>query len=538
MSSSVSIDIAALEGAISALTSLASKIESERMRICSGTPCPVPSLSDGAVAAVATWLSDQEPELSTRLDLARLLDTEGAGVATYTTDADTLANTQQMLGRELADRVNDVSYDTDADDLEALSEILAGRVSDQLVMSAMFQDLEPQGTAHAITILEQNHWGGSGQDGAPLDLAMTLRSGLATASKEPSFPAETYGADMVRWFTAPMLSDDEQDWMMEHDMSSMKGASLLAFMMRDVDYDPDFLTGAADTLDTFEQQMKDSDFGEAAYWYNHNGYSAFNEGEEMTYADPMAEMMRAMSRQPEVGLDFFSGAERRDFYFDKRDWSNDGYDGIAAVADRASTDPATVRDNPEMAALIASQFVDQTADSEGFNAEDARAAADSVGHLLKSYMPSMAASLDAGGEDRDPKLHDPPLDIIGFGEMTNMPVFYRNDLASMTGVAMSSQDGMTSMAEGVSDYRQTQILAVADRLYDDRTTWMPAPSCSRFSRTTPSCAGSPPGSPVRPRSTTPTAPTSSDRLSSTCSAKARRRCRSRSRAPTSWSVRA
>ena len=34
MSSSVSIDIPALEGAISALTSLASKIESQRNRVC------------------------------------------------------------------------------------------------------------------------------------------------------------------------------------------------------------------------------------------------------------------------------------------------------------------------------------------------------------------------------------------------------------------------------------------------------------------------------------------------------------------------
>ena len=42
-------------------------------------------------------------------------------------------------------------------------------------------------------------------------------------------------------------------------------------------------------------------------WYGHNGYSPFNESEDVTYADPMAEMMRAMSRQPEVGYDFITG---------------------------------------------------------------------------------------------------------------------------------------------------------------------------------------------------------------------------------------
>ena len=37
----------------------------------------------------------------------------------------------------------------------------------------------------------------------------------------------------------------------------------------------------------------------------------------------------------------------------------------------------------------------------------------------------------------------------------------------MTGVAMSNQDGMTSIAEGVADYRQTQLYAIADQLEDD-----------------------------------------------------------------------
>ena len=37
----------------------------------------------------------------------------------------------------------------------------------------------------------------------------------------------------------------------------------------------------------------------------------------------------------------------------------------------------------------------------------------------------------------------------------------------MTGVAMSTEDGMVDMAEGVANYRQTQVNALADRLVDD-----------------------------------------------------------------------
>ena len=47
-----------------------------------------------------------------------------------------------------------------------------------------------------------------------------------------------------------------------------------------------------------------------------------------------------------------------------------------------------------------------------------------------------------------------------------MPKFFRGDLASMTGVAMSTEDGMASLAGGVSDYRQTQINALASDLAD------------------------------------------------------------------------
>ena len=466
MSSSVSIDISALEGAISALTELASSIESQRNRVVSGTPCPVPSLSDGTIAAVASWLTDQEPELSTRLDLARLLDTHGAGVATYTTDADTLANTQQMLGHQLAERVNDISYDTDPETLKMLNEILGNRATDVQVMSSMYQELEPQGTVRAMSMLEQNLRFSGDQDQNALDLAETLREGLATASHDPYFPSD-FGKELTRWMVAPLLSQDEQEWAGEHGIEFGAGASMLAFMMRDVDYGPEFLKSAADELAYFEKQSAEGGYQTASEWYYRTGFSPLDGDQELgNNVDPMAEMMRAMSRQPEVGYDFIREEGNADYFFDKRDWSLDGYDGISALADRVSTDPDIYRAHPEEAATIASQFVDWTADSPGFNAEDAKPASDSVSHLLSSYMPSMAAALDGGGEDNDPRTLPANLDLPGYGQLDHMPEFFRPDLVSMTGVAMSTEDGMAELAGGVADYRQTQITAVADLMSD------------------------------------------------------------------------
>ena len=56
------------------------------------------------------------------------------------------------------------------------------------------------------------------------------------------------------------------------------------------------------------------------------------------------------------------------------------------------------------------------------------------------------------------------LELPGYGELENMPEFFRPDLVNMTGVAMSTENGMANLAGGVADYRQTQLTDVADRL--------------------------------------------------------------------------
>ena len=295
-----------------------------------------------------------------------------------------------------------------------------------------------------------------------------MREGLATASNDPSFSGESYANELMQLFIAPMHTDEQQEWASENELSSNAGASLMAFLMKDVNYSPEFLTGAADKVDEFERLAEDGPMGDASSWYYHTGISQFNESENAEAADPMAEMMRALSRQPEVGYDFITEGDRADFYFDKRDWSQDEYDGIAALADRVSTDPDVYGAHPEGAALVAAQFVDLTSNSEGFNAEDAKGASDSVAHLLSTYMPSTAAAMDGGGGDAgNAQNHPGGLNVIGFGQMDHMPQFYREDLVNMTGVAMSTEDGMVDMAGGVANYRQTQINTLADQLADD-----------------------------------------------------------------------
>ena len=303
-------------------------------------------------------------------------------------------------------------------------------------------------------------------DGSALDLAKTMREAWPPHRTTPASPG-SHANEPMQPFIAPMHTDEQQEWASDNNLSSNAGASLMAFLMKDVDYSPEFLTGAANKLDEFERLAEDG-MGDANQRYYHTGISQFNESEGAEAADPMAEMMRALSRQPEVGYDFITEGGRADFYFDKRDWSQDEYDGIAALADRVSTDPDVYGAHPEGAALVAAQFVDLTSNSEGFNAEDAKGASDSVAHLLSTYMPSTAAAMDGGGGDAgDAQNHPGGLNVIGFGQMDHMPQFYREDLVNMTGVAMSTEDGMVDMAGGVANYRQTQINTLADQSADD-----------------------------------------------------------------------
>ena len=86
----------------------------------------------------------------------------------------------------MAERVNDVSYDTDDEDLDELNEILGRRVNDPDVMSAMYEDLEPEGTARALTVLEMQQ--GMYGDGSALDLAKTMRRVWPRPRTTPASP--------------------------------------------------------------------------------------------------------------------------------------------------------------------------------------------------------------------------------------------------------------------------------------------------------------------------------------------------------------
>ena len=86
----VTIKIDEISAAITAMEDLSSEVTSQAGVARSASPIGLPSLSESTLGKKTRWLDDHLEDLTTRRDLAILLDTEGTGTASYTVTSDTL----------------------------------------------------------------------------------------------------------------------------------------------------------------------------------------------------------------------------------------------------------------------------------------------------------------------------------------------------------------------------------------------------------------------------------------------------------------
>ncbi|MFE6506121.1 hypothetical protein ACFVDI_03630 [Nocardioides sp. NPDC057767] len=368
---------------------------------------------------------------------------------------------QERLGKEISDRLdstlNDDDYKLSKEEADRLNAMLSAYTDDSTVAAGLYKDLGADGTVASMARIEEYLRMQSPDSGSLNTLASNLRSGLASASNDPGFPAEKFGHDIVKYAgpSGVYLSNDEQDALRDRypNWGGTGGASVLAYLMKDHDLNGDLVLGAAEELDKFEQA--DGPLG-AKTWYHHTGHGPLGSGENGYGADPMAAIMGNLGDHPEQGYEFFTEDEsRQKFYFNDRTWEADGYAGISQAAAGISTDPELVKENPEGAAMIASRFVDYVADSEGFNAEDAKPASPYVSEILKNYMHSVDDALHARGEDGEAGVYTST--PVALGDIANSPRFFANDIESLLKVGASTQDGLVNLAEGVGTYQQSQI---------------------------------------------------------------------------------
>ena len=367
------------------------------------------------------------------------------------------------LGQGLSDlvdsEVNDEDFELDEGTVDRLSTLLDAYGSDTDIASSMYDDLGADGTVATMSSLEE-HLRLSGMEPDKLTgLADDLRRTLGTASRDPQFDSREFGEDLSRYATWS-LDDDQRDAYEDRypHVSGASGASILTYLMGDHALDGDLVEGVAVGLDEFERGAGED---MAQSWYSHTGFSPLTADGEFDgwYDDPMAAALGNLGSHPENAYSFLTDdPTRQDHYFRERAWESDGFEGITRLAEGLGTDPDLIDDHPAETAEIVSRFLHGIAANDSFSVDNAEAGSPHLAELMKHYTPAMDAALRAPGTGEPGSV---PFEDAFLGTTDDYPRLFSDDLEELMQVAVSTDDGATSIAEGIGAFQQHQINGAA-----------------------------------------------------------------------------
>lgn len=368
------------------------------------------------------------------------------------------------LGAEVADGLDRMAQDPqafgDADTVARYTALLGALGDDPEVMAPMYRRLGADGLLGTYDGLASSM--SFSDDPNLATLAGELRSGLQVATRAEGFDGEAFGQELVQLATRT-ADGDTMDAFFDTYPSTPLHAAVLDYLMRDGDYGEDFVRGVAWQLDEFERTV---DPQLVQSWMQHTGMGSPLNGLDADPGsllgrtpDPMGATMGQLGKHPGLGLEFFSdadGEKRAEFYFAERDWSRDGFQGVAEAALGIGTDPDNIANHPEKTGLFVSDALGRLPDNPRFTAEHAAGASEPLGALLKQYMPSVQIAVSSPtSADADAGLLTLRDDFLP--RLENQPRINTGDLDSILKVALSTDEGMARVAEGIANYRQTSI---------------------------------------------------------------------------------
>lgn len=377
---------------------------------------------------------------------------------------------KERLGQQVAAELDDVARDPallrDKERVEKLTELVTGFGHDPAVMAPMYERLGPDGLMATFSNAEKCMMLGRNTDELG-SLATELRSGLEAASQSPDFDGEKFGSDLVRYTTHDVTAAERKAFENAYGSGSLNSdgdTATLDFLLRKGEYGEDFVRGVAWELDEFDRSFVGGSGNQVTIDAGKSplGYLGCEKGYE---PDPMAHVMTNLSKHPELGLEFFSegdaGKARSDFYFAERNWGNDDFTGISEAALAIGTDPDNLKNSHHSTSMFVSEFFDKVSDNPTFTADDASGASEPVAKLLKSYMPSVDAAIQGGAGKEGAGTQD--LTTLEFApQLFDYPKMDQSDLDKLLNVALSTDDGMARVAEGVAGFRQQRLALYAD----------------------------------------------------------------------------
>lgn len=477
----VKIDIAKIGSAITAATNLADDVDQQRQRAAQASPISLPSLDDGSLAKKTRWITDHLEDLTSRRDLAVLLDKSGSGNAVYTVAADTISNVKEMLGQALADGAREV-HPARTEEYRAYTEMMARWAQDPAVMSAMYQDLGPEGALRVLTTAAGDPQGYGLTHDEQQKLLDLLQDGLESATTDSGFPKEDYAHGLVEEATR-----NYEDYM---GRGAYNPSGALAFLLTDGTFDRTFLRTVAEDLDQYERVEMN---GATGLWGTRPDdgadFSSFTDwGSGYDNLDPLTGLMSSLENDPALALEFFSDDDDPDkpgegvnsrayYYLRERGWNQDGYDAVTGAVDAATTDPALTSDPQSQsaanAATLVSKFVDYMSERPNFSDIVERSdwpgneASQNVAHMLTTYMAGVDHALTPGANgDVDPGVFQYTSDADR-GVIPNMPLFDRDSLQKLSLWGLSTDEGFAQMRDGLNEYRADKLGSITDQLAAD-----------------------------------------------------------------------
>lgn len=420
----VKMDIERMRSVASGLSSTATTVESKYNSLSSaGSALGLSTQPLADVPGYVQDLRDQSTYIDGKVDWIILISSGGSGSfpdsgeVSYDVpggEPDTLEEVETALGEVMAGLGSDLATsdhkkgDPRLSVLKTYLEKWGGR---DRVVTTMYDQLGPEG-ALALTESVGNHVGLAYQasddesddesdeesESAQNTLEL-IKSSLYRASNAwPDDKAHEFGAGLVEAARRPDLKSPYSD-----NGISVRTESLTWLLYDAGDASGSFVLGAAEKID--EIQKEDDAYGVPGGWM-WLGPSRFlpaviDEADEGWALDAPSVALHALSEHPTAAYTFFNDdAKRIKYWTAEHDYGSFGdLSGAAAALDVASTDPSLTRSRPAETASIAALAIDGFASRDRFGPADRTdqgvEAAQSLEHILETYMPSVVDSYGA-----------------------------------------------------------------------------------------------------------------------------------------------
>ena len=366
------------------------------------------------------------------------------------------------LGEELADVAREILVSRDTDDMEVLSRALVTNADDLVAMRTFFTDLGGEGAAQLL--MELGVADPYRDPDAVRGLAAVVRDGLARATHGPGVGAG-FAPELIEAIVAG------------YDDMRVNPAETLSFVLHDSEYSGDFIVAVTKAVVAHERAAAaDYPGPDHLPWpfvtWSSRLVATFSDDVDDTGSsprqragDPMYELMEALARDSAAARAVFTDPPVAHYLLAERRFDLDGLVRLAAAAESGAAGPDVVPDAPAAllkdAALVASTFVNHIGSRPDLLDDPQPAVSTSAAVILGRHMFAVHKEVLVPETLREPATMRRHLDALGPDVVVEAALFDAEALATVTDLAVDTDDALATMRAALDRYEQGYAAAAA-----------------------------------------------------------------------------